>query len=159
MKRTLIYAGVFTLTTTALIFAGYASATADDTGSPSINNYLQYFPTRWQLVKQVFQIHIPKHGKALSQLIIDTPSTVAVSNDIDVFNDKGQKVNINISVDERRISIAFPETVTSSTSKLLVSLNKVRQPIDRAVTVYSLSAKVIGSDAYIPIGQAKFPAF
>ena len=82
-----------------------------------------------------------------------------MSNDINVFDDKGQKVNINISVDQRRIIIAFPETVTSSTSKLLVSLNKVQQPINESETVYSLSAKVIGSDAEIPIGQAQFRKF
>ena len=60
------------------------------------------------IVKQTFQIRAPKHGKPLRQLIVETPSTVAVSNDISVFDDKGQKVNIDIYVDNRKIIITFP---------------------------------------------------
>lgn len=159
MMRKLIDISVLTISAVAITYAGYASANTDKIKPKNIENNIQLFSTHWQLVKQVFQIHVPKYGKPLSQLIIDTPSTVAVSNDINVFDDKGQKVNINISVDERRIIIAFPETVTSSTSKLLISLNRVQQPINESETVYSLSAKVIGSDAEIPIGQAQFRKF
>jgi hypothetical protein len=159
MMRKLINGGVLTISAVAIIHTGYVSAKTNDNKSNNIENNTQLFSTQWQLVKQTFQIRVPKHGKPLRQLIVETPSTVAVSNDISVFDDKDQKVNIDISVDNRKIIITFPETVTSSTSKLLVSLNKVQQPTNGTGTVYSLSAKVIGSDVEIPIGQAQFQKF
>ncbi|MEH2111061.1 hypothetical protein [Nostoc sp.] len=159
MKRTLVYAAVCSVATVAPIYAGYANAKTDNNKLANIENNLQSTPTGWQLVKQTFQLHIPKNGKALSQLIIDVPSTVAVSNDIDILDDKGQKIKINFSVKSRRIIIDFPEPVTSSTAILKISLNKVLQPILSYTSTYHLSAKVVGSDVEISIGEAQFPSF
>ena len=158
MKRTLIYAAAFTLATATSISAGYASAKPDDGRVPNVDNNVQFPPTRWRLVKHTFKLHIPQNHNALSQLIIDTPSTVAVSNNIDVLDDNGQKLNINVSVNGRRIIIVFPEAVISNT-KILIELNKVKQPILAPASVYSLSAKVVGSDVEIPVGVTRFPTF
>ncbi|OKH33012.1 hypothetical protein NIES2101_40315 [Calothrix sp. HK-06] len=159
MMRKIINVGILAISAITIIYAGYASAKINDSKPTSTENDTQLFPTQWQFVKQTFQIRVPKRGKPLKQLIIETPPTVAVSNDINVFDNKGKKVNIDISVDNRKIIITFPETVTSSTSKLLVSLNRVQQRTNESGTVYSLSAKVIGSDVEIPIGQAQFRNF
>lgn len=159
MMQKLINIGLLTISAVAIMSNGYTTAKTNDTKSNNTENNTQLFSTQWQLVKQTFQIRVPKHGKPLKQLIIETPSTVAVSNDISVLDDKGQKVNIDISVDNRKIIITFPETVTSSTSKLLVSFNRVQQPTNASGIVYSLSAKVIGSDVETPIGQARFQKF
>ena len=83
---------------------------------------------------------------------------MAVSNDIDVLDNSGQKININISVNGRRIIIDFPGKVISNT-KLLIELNKVKQPTAGPDSVYSLSAKVVGSDSEIPVGVARFRTF
>ncbi len=159
MKRILVYAAVYSVATAAIIFTGYANAKTDNNKLANIENILQSTPTGRQLVKQTFQLHIPKNGKALSQLIIDVPSTVSVSNDIDILDDKGQKIKINFSVKSRRIIIDFPEPVTSSTAILKISLNKVLQPILSYTSTYHLSAKVVGSDVEISIGEAQFPSF
>lgn len=157
--RKIINVGILAISAVTIINTGYVSAKTNDTKPTNTENNMQLFPTQWQVVKQIFQIRVPKRGKPLKQLIIETPPTVAVSNDINVFDDKGQKINIDISVDNRKIIITFPETVTSSTSKLLVSLNRVQQQINESGTVYSLSAKVIGGDVEVPIGQAQFRNF
>lgn len=159
MKRTLVSAAVCSVATAALIYAGYANAKTDNNKVANIDNSLQSTPAGWQLVKQTFQLHVPKNGKALSQLIIDAPSTVAVSNDIDVLDDKGQKIKINISLKSKRIVIDFPEPVTSSTTKLQINLNKVQQPILGSNSIYHLSAKVVGNDVEIPVGIAQFSPF
>lgn len=158
MKRTLVYTAVCSLATAALISVGYANAKTDNKVA-SIENNIQSIPAGWQLVKLAFQLNIPKNGKALSQLIIEVPSTVAVSNDIDILDDKGQKIKINITVNSRRIIIDFSEPVTSSTTKLQINLNKVQQPILGSTSIYHLSAKVFGSEVEIPIGEAQFPTF
>ncbi|MEH1872141.1 DUF2808 domain-containing protein [Nostoc sp.] len=159
MKRTLIYAAVCSVATAALIYAGYANAKTDNNKVTNIEKNLQSIPAGWQLVKQTFQLHIPKNGNALSELIIDVPSTIAVSNDIDILDDKGQKIKINISVNSRRIIIDFSEPVTSSTTKLQINLNKVQQPILGSTSIYHLSAKVVGNDVEISIGEAQISSF
>lgn len=161
MKKTLVYTAIsFILTIASSIYAGYTSNTTNKNNSRVDNaeNNLQSPTTRWQIVKHVFQLHIPRNITALSQLIIDTPSTVAVSNDIDVLAPNGQKINTNVSVDGRRIIIDFPEKVIFNT-KILIGLNKVKQPTAGPDPVYSLSAKVVGSDSEIPVGVARFSKF
>lgn len=159
MKRSLIYATAFVMASAALIPSDSVTAKiGDDTGN-KIDNSLQLPSTRWRVVKHTFQLRVPKNGKPLSQLIIDAPTTVAVSNDITVFDDQDQEININVSVDDKRIIIDFPEPVTSKINKLLIALNKVQQPVNDAASIYNLSVKVIGNDTEIPIGQAQFNTF
>ncbi len=119
---------------------------------------MQFPAIQWRIVKHTFQLHIPRNNKALSQLIIDTPPTVAVSNDIEVLDENGQNININLSVNGRKIIIDFPETVLANT-KLNVNLNKVKQPITGSASVYNFSVKVVDSNVEIPVGVAKFPTF
>ncbi len=153
------YLSVFTLVAVTLVPVGYSSAKTNDNEATNIDSNFLYSPNRWQIVKQVFQLHVPKNGKPLEQLIIDTPSTVAVSNDIDVLDNQGKKINIHISVEGRRIIITFPETVKNDAEKILIAFNRVQQPINASTTVYELSAKVVGSNVEIPIGKAQFSTF
>ncbi|MBW4633037.1 MAG: DUF2808 domain-containing protein [Iphinoe sp. HA4291-MV1] len=155
MKRTLISTAVCSVATAASIFTGYANAKTDDR-VPNVNKNVVFPSTSWRIVKHTFQLHVPQNNNALSELVIDVPSTVAVSNDIDVLDEKGQKININVSVNGRRITIDFPEPIISKT-KLLIEFNKVKQPILGSASVYSLSVKVVGSDVEIPVGVARFP--
>ncbi|BDA75802.1 hypothetical protein CAL7716_099680 (plasmid) [Calothrix sp. PCC 7716] len=159
MKTTLIYTGaMFVVAATAFTCADYASAVSDNTKHPNADSQYQFSIGNWRIVKHSFQLRIPKDGKPLSQLIIEAPSTVAVSNDIEVLNTKGQKININTFANGKQIIIDFPEKVISNT-KLLVNLNRVRQPITGPASVYRLSAKVVGSDTEILMGEAQFPTF
>lgn len=158
MKKTVIHAAAFVLASAALFSTGYTSAKTNDSRDTHIDNNLQFPPDQWRLVKHTFRLNIPHNSKALSQLIIEAPSTVAVSNDIDVLDELGQKININVSANGRRIIIDFPGTVISNT-KLLIELNKVKQPIVGSASVYNLLAKVVGSDIEIPVGVAQFAAF
>lgn len=146
------------LATIALTSAGYTSAKTDNSNVSNVENNAQFPTNRWRLVKHAFQLHVPRNTNALSQLIIDTSPTVAVSNDIDVLAQNGQQININIFTNGRRIIIDFSEKDISNTT-LLVELNKVKQPTLGPDSVYNLSAKVVGSDAEIPIGVARFHTF
>ncbi|MBE9224743.1 hypothetical protein IQ264_04580 [Phormidium sp. LEGE 05292] len=156
MKRTLIYTTALTLATAVLISAGYVSANMNEGGSPNVGNG-QIFSNRWRIVKQTFRLRIPQNNKFLSQLIIEVPSTVAVSNDIDVRDETGQKININISADGKKIILDFPEKISSNT--MLIELNKVRQPIQGSASIYRFSVKVVGSNTEIYIGEARFLTF
>ncbi|MEH1773440.1 DUF2808 domain-containing protein [Nostoc sp.] len=154
MKKTLIYTStVVALATTAFISLSHVNAK-----ETNIDNNLQYPANSWRLVKHTFRLNIPQNNNTLAQLIIETPSTVAVSNNIDVFDANGQKINTNISVNGKQIIIDFPEKVISNT-KLLVNFNQVQQPVTGPPSVYHFSAKVVGSEIEIPVGVAQFPTF
>lgn len=159
MEKTLIYPAAFALViTTGLYFPSYAIAQTDNGRDANVNNDLQFPTERWRIVKHTFRLHIPKNINALSQLIIDTPPAISVSNDIKVLEQNGQKVDINVSSNGRRIIIYFPEKVISNT-KLNISFNKVKQPTLGPASVYRFSAKLVGSDAEIPVAVAQFRTF
>ncbi|BAY86077.1 hypothetical protein NIES267_55830 [Calothrix parasitica NIES-267] len=157
MKIKIVFLILFGVAST--VFAGNTTAKTNNSGVNEIKNIFQ-LPLNQRFVKHIFRLRVPKNGKPLYELIIDAPATVAVSSDIDVLNDNGQKLNINVSVNDRRITVNFPETVTFATTKqLLISLNKVQQPRSGSDSIYNLSARVVGSDVEIYIGQAQFQTF
>ena len=158
MKKLLFCAAVSSLAIIASISADYTNAKTDNNRVANVENDLQSPTNRWRLVKHTFRLHIPRNINGLSQLIIDTPPTVAVSNDIDVLAQNSQKININVSTIGRRIVIDFSKKDISNTT-LLIELNKVKQPTLGPDSVYNLSAKVVGSDTEIPVGIARFRTF
>lgn len=158
MKKLLFCAAVSSLAIIASISADYTNAKTDNNRVANVENDLQSPTNRWRLVKHTFRLHIPRNINGLSQLIIDTPPTVAVSNDIDVLAQNSQKININVSTIGRRIVIYFSKKDISNTT-LLIELNKVKQPTLGPDSVYNLSAKVVGSDTEIPVGIARFRTF
>ncbi|OKH36153.1 hypothetical protein NIES2119_17685 [[Phormidium ambiguum] IAM M-71] len=158
MKKILRYTAAFALATAALISASYATATTDNSRESNVERNVESPSSRWRIVKQVFRLRIPQNNSPLSQLIIDTPSTVAVSNDIDVRDENGQKININIYTNGKKIIIDFPDRNLVNT-RLLIELNKVRQPIHGSASIYRFSVKVVGSDTEISIGEARFITF
>ena len=158
MKKLLFCAAVSSLAIIASISADYTNAKTDNNRVANVENDLQSPTNRWRLVKHTFRLHIPRNINGLSQLIIDTPPTVAVSNDIDILAQNSQKININVSTIGRRIVIDFSEKDISNTT-LMVELNKVKQPTLGPDSVYNLSAKVVGSDTEIPVGIARFRTF
>ena len=158
MNKTLMHTAIFALATAALISASYATTKIDNSRVSSVDNNVEFPSSNWRIVKQVFRLRIPQNNSPLFQLIIDTPSTVAVSNDIDVRDENGQKININISANGRRIIIEFPEKTVVNT-RLLIEFNKVRQPIQGSTFIYRFSVKVVGSDTENSIGEARFITF
>lgn len=155
MKKILIYTA-FALASVFSIYLEYASANADNSRIPRINKDGQLTFKHWQFVKHTFRFHLPQNSKPLSQIIIIIPSTIAVSNDIDVLEQNNKKITINISVNSKNnIILAFPEPVAPNT-KFNIILNKVKQPILGPTSVYQFSAKFIDSDAEIPVDVTQF---
>ncbi|WP_373524848.1 DUF2808 domain-containing protein [Nostoc sp.] len=161
MKRSLIYAIVLTLSSTAIIAPSYASARTDDGRVPHIDGNSQFPPTRWGTFRHTFRLHVPQNSKAVTQLLIKVPNNVTISNniqDIDVVDQKGQKINTNVSVNGKTILLAFAEPVAPNT-KLEIDLNKIKRRNLGNGSVYSFSAREVGIDAEIPIGVAWFRTY
>ncbi len=162
MKKALIYAAVLTLATAAMISPSYASVRRNDSNVPHIDGNVQFPQTRSLIVRHTFRLHVPQNSKALSQLLINVPATVTVSNDIkniDVMDENKHKINTNVSVNSRTILLTFPEPVAPNTEFHIDFNNVVKRLNVGNGPVYRFFARVVGSDAEIPIGVAWFHTY
>ncbi|MBW4628951.1 MAG: DUF2808 domain-containing protein [Brasilonema octagenarum HA4186-MV1] len=158
MKKIMMYAVALALVTTALIPVNYANASADDSQDPHIDGNVQFPPTRWHVVRHTFRVHIPKNSKEISQLSIQVPTNITWSNDVDDINveDKnGQKINTNVSVNDKTILLAFTEPVAPDT-QLEIDLKNVKRGTGGNSYFYRFFAKFVGSSTETPIGGANF---
>ncbi|MEH2111060.1 DUF2808 domain-containing protein [Nostoc sp.] len=161
MKRSLIYAIVLTLNSTAIITPSYVNAGTDDRRVPHIDGNSQFPPTGWGIFRHTFRLHVPQNSKAVTQILVKVPDNVTISNnihDIDVVDEKGHKINTNVSVNGKTILLAFAEPVVPN-SKLKIDLNKIKRRNIGNGSVYSFSAREVGIDAEIPIGVAWFRTY
>ncbi|MGI8499557.1 MAG: DUF2808 domain-containing protein [Hassallia sp.] len=160
MKKTLIYSAALVVTT-LLLSSNYASARNNNGSVTHIDGNVQFPHSRWQIVRHTFRIHVPKNSKALTELIINIPDNITLSNDIkniDVVDEKEQRINTNVSVNGRTILLAFSEAVAPNT-KFYIDLKNVKKPTISRNSIYHLSVKIVGSDAEIPIGVAQFHTY
>ncbi|NMG22713.1 DUF2808 domain-containing protein [Brasilonema bromeliae] len=158
MKKIMIYAVALALATVTLIPVNYAKASADDSQDPHIDGNAQFPPTRWYVVRHTFRVHIPKNSKEISQLSIQVPTNVTLSNDVDDINveDKnGQRINTNVSVNDKTILLAFTEPVAPDT-QLEIDLKNVKRRTGGNSYFYRLFAKFAGASTEVPIGGASF---
>lgn len=159
MKKSLISAAVvFAISTTLIITSKPASADGDKGTLPHVDGNYHFPQTKWGNVRHTLRIHIPRNSQSISQISIAVPETVNWSNkvnDIGVTQNNGQKVNANISLNEKTIILAFNEPV-SPNSKLEIDIKNVRQPLRGNGPIYRLFAKSINSSVDMPIGMARF---
>ncbi len=157
MKKILIFAATLTLATVAFISTREASANNDNGTVPHLDGSSSFPPTRSDIVRYTFRVHIPKNSKAMSQLIIKVPEVITVSkkNKVEVVDGNGQKVSANVSMNDQTILITFSEPVRSNT-QLEIDIKNVKRPTLGNGPVYRLLAKFVDSNTEIPIGVARF---
>ncbi len=164
MKNTLIYAAVLILSITSVIAPSYASAKTDNGRVPHIDGNAQFPSTRWGIggtFRHTFRLHVPQNSKAVTQLLIKIPDNVTISSgikNIDVVDENEHKINTNVSVNGKKILLAFTKPIAPNT-KFDIDLNKIKRQNLGNGSVYSFSVKEVGIDAEIPIGVAWFRTY
>jgi hypothetical protein len=153
--RTLIYAAV-SLAIAALISADYASARTES--SPHIDGAVQFPQNRSRIFRHTIRLHIPQGSSHLSQLMIDVPEGLRVSNDITITNNSGQETNADVAIMGDKVIINFPQTITPN-SKLELDLNYVERRGISNAWLYRVTAKFVGLDAALPIGIARIRVY
>ena len=157
MKKSMICALTLALASTVFIPTDYARANGNNGTLPHIDGNSQFPQSKWAPVRHSFDLHIPKNSKAVSELIIQVPDVIRISdkNRINVVDTQGKKIGTNISVNGKIIVLTFPNTVAPNT-KLEIDINNVKRAIGGNGPVYQMSAKFVGSDAVLPVGFARF---
>lgn len=156
MVRTLIYAAAFSLVAAALIPANYANARAGK--FPHVDSTTEFPQSKWRIVRHTIRLHIPQESKALSQLSIDVPAGLTASNDIRVSDQSGRKINTNVSVNGRKLTLAFPQPIAPET-RLNIAMNRVIISGTSNAWLYHVSAKLVGNNADSFIGVAQFRVY
>lgn len=188
MKRTLIYAATFTLAIfsptlsvenpygernslpitflgdrIAWLHAGSIPAaygnTMMDTGKfPYIVSTVQFPQGKMWNFRHTFRLKIPQDSSALSQLYIEVPAGLTIRNNITVTDQSGREINTNVSVNGSKVILAFPEPVAPGI-RLNIAMNNVRRLGASNAWLYRVSAKLVGIDADIALGVARFRVY
>lgn len=158
MRLTLIYAATFTLIAAALIPANSATARTDKGNSPHVDSAVQFPQTKWRIVRHTIRLHVPQKSSAVSQVILDVPVGLTVSNNIILSDSSGQKINANVSINGRKVTLAFPQPIAPET-KLDIDLNNVKVSGVSNAWLYRVSALFVGLDRELPLGVAHFKVY
>ena len=153
--RTLIYAAV-ALILAASIPADNASARTE--GNPHIDGAVQFPQNRWRIVRHTIRFHIPQGSSPLSQLNIDVPEGLRISDNIALTDKSGRKIDANISIMGNKVIVDFPQPIAPE-SKLKIELNNVRVRGVSNGWLYRVSAKLVGLEADVPIGIARIRVY
>lgn len=103
-----------------------------------------------------FEVHV--QGKALSELSIDLPKEVSITDGINVKNQLGQKIPATVSINDRKATVVFSQPVAPETV-LSVSLQGVQTPGYDQIWLYRFYAKKVGLTAEIPLGTARIHTY
>ena len=165
--KTLIYATALTLTVPFGIASlqassaapAYAGGVLRDAKAPHlVHSNAHPNNARIQNATHHFQVHV--QGSDLSQLFVDVPEGIRLSDRIVVTDESGKKVNAKTSIDDKRVTITFEQPVPSGTT-LSVSIKGVSTRfLSRGhVWLYSIYGRSVGMKEDVRIGLARIQTY
>ena len=104
---------------------------------------------RFQAATHHFEVHV--QGRALSALTIDLPEDVKMRSGIDVTNQSGQKIESQVSVNNRKATVVFSQPVSSDTT-ISIDMRGIHTPGYSHNWRYAIAGKMVGINADIPLG-------
>ena len=104
---------------------------------------------RFQGATHHFEVHV--QGKSLSALAIDLPEDVKMRSGIDVTNQSGQKIESQVSVNNRKATVVFSQPVSPDTT-ISIDMRGIHTPGYSHKWRYTIAGKMVGINADIPLG-------
>ena len=154
----ILFTAVLTLIVTSFNPAAYGKSLAAIDKVPRIVSSVQFPQSKWRIVRHSFQVNIPQGSNAVSQLLISVPQGLTTSNNINVFDKYGKIIANSISKDGKKITISFSEPVAPG-NRLKVIMKDVKILGRSNAWLYPVSARIIGMNANIPLGIARFRVY
>lgn len=149
MKK-LIYAAAFTLMLASNAPATVAGGAMQNANFPHlVHSGAHPNKARFQGATHHFEVHV--QGKALSALAIDLPDDVKLRSGIEVTNQSGQKIESQVSVNNRKATVFFSQPVSPDTT-ISIDLLGIRTPGYSRNWMYTISGKMVGINAEILLG-------
>ncbi len=98
-------------------------------------------------------------GYNISKLLIDLPKGISVTGGIEITSQSGQKVDYTVSLNNRRVTVAFAQPVSPGTT-LSISLKGVRTSDYLGRTwLYPVSGRLNDIQVDIPLGIARIQTY
>lgn len=99
-------------------------------------------------------------GSDLSQLSVDVPEGIKVSDRIVVTDQSDKKIDATISVNDRRVTIAFSQPVPTGTT-LSVSMKGVKTPfsLQGSALLYPVAGRSVGMTSDVLLGIARIQTY
>ena len=149
MKK-LIYAAAFTVMLASNAPATIAGGAMQNANIPHlIHSGAHPNKARFQGATHHFEVHV--QGKALSALTIDLPDDVKMRSGIEITNQSGQKIESQVSVNNRKVTVVFSQPVSPDTT-ISIDMRGIYTPGYSRNWMYAISGKMVGINAEIPLG-------
>ena len=149
MKK-LIYAAAFTLLLASNAPATIAGGAMRNANVPHlIGGAATPNKARFQGATHHFKVHV--QGRALSSMTIDLPDDVKMPSGIEVTNQSGQKIESQVSVNNRKATVVFSQPVAPDTT-ISIDMRGIHTPGYSRNWMYPISGKMVGINAEIPLG-------
>lgn len=156
MKKLVSIATVM-LASLSLTPAALAIGVANDAKAPHVKGGVANpNSSRHEPVHYYFKLHVA--GKPLSQLSIDAPEELRLSEQIEVTDSTGKKLDANVSLNGQRAIVAFAQPIPPD-AVLKVDMRGIKktaiQPDDGQIWNFLVSSKLVGLNGDIPLGVAR----
>lgn len=157
MKK-LIYAAAFTLAIASSVPALAGGVLRDAKAPHLVHSGAHPNNARASSATHHFEVHV--QGRELTQLSVDVPEGIKLSDRIVVTDNSGKKIDATVSENDRRVTIAFSQPVPIGTT-LSVSMKGVRTPFSlwSRTLLYPVSGRSVGMTADVPFGMARIQTY
>lgn len=115
--------------------------------------------TRAPISTNHFEVHV--QGKELSQLSVDIPDGVEVSDRIVVTDQNGKKIDSNVSLKDRRATVIFAQPIPTETT-LSISMKGVKTSFfsrGGRTLLYPIYGRSVGMTEDVRIGIAQIQTY
>ncbi|OKH36156.1 hypothetical protein NIES2119_17700 [[Phormidium ambiguum] IAM M-71] len=115
-------------------------------------------PNNARIQGATHQLDVYVKVQALSSLSIDLPEDISIRRGIEVKNQSGQKIEADVSINNRKAKVVFSQPVPPET-KLSINMRGVITPGYDHIWLYRIYGKMVGANAEIPLGTAWIPTY
>lgn len=155
--KNLVYAAAFTLVIASFVPVAGASGKSGDAKFSHLLDSVAY-PANGRAQNATHQIKVHVQGKALSELLIDLPEEVNITDGIEVKNQLGKTIPTTVSIKDRRATVVFYKPIAPETI-LSIALRGVETPGYDNNWLYGIYVKKVGLNAEIPLSIAQITTY
>lgn len=154
----LVAIATFVLTMSVSISAVQAGGILRNAKSPHlVNSGAHPNNAKMPVATHHFKVHV--QGRELSEIMIDVPEGITISDRIVVTDQSNQKIATTVAINDRRINLTFAQPVPLETTLLVAMKNIKKQQNITRLWLYPVYGKTVDVDAELPLGIARVQTY
>jgi Protein of unknown function (DUF2808) len=129
--------------------------TLHEANIPSIIHSVPY-PKSIKSKNATYHIGLQVAGMPLSQLVINVPKRIRVTNKIEVMDQAKRKISTDITINDGKVIITFAQPVPADTTLEIDMKGIDASSYLPSTRLFTISGTVLGLRGEIPFGTARF---